>query len=155
MALVRCKSCGIDTSDSLERCPNCGRSPAGLSLASAVAVATEAANQATKTGAGSAASAQALKELSPKLRSVPRIVWIVAVLVILAVVPHAFPILAVLAILWMLSRGRQVSRTRERNVESEVLKILKSRTPPVRRAAANRPLERLRAAEQRTLKRDV
>ena len=152
MALVRCKSCGIDTSDSLERCPNCGGSPAGLSL---VAVATEAASQAAKAGANSDATAQALEKLSPQLRSIPRIVWIVAVLVILAAVPHAFPILVVLTILWMLGRGWHASGTRKRRVGSEALKILKGQTSSVRRPAADRPLERLRAVQQQTLKRDA
>jgi hypothetical protein len=154
MALVRCKSCGIDTSDSLDRCPNCGGSPTGLRLASVVAAATEAATQAAKAGGDAAAAAQALKKISPQLGSVPWIVWIVAVLVILAIVPHAFPILVVLAVLWMFGRGRQASRTTTRSMQDEVLRVLKSRAPSARRAA-DRPLEQLRLIEQKTLKRDA
>jgi hypothetical protein len=154
MALVRCKSCGIDTSDSLDRCPNCGGSPTGLRLASVVAAATEAATQAAKAGGDTEAAAQALKKIFPQLGAVPWIVWIVAVLVILAVVPHAFPILFVLAILWMFGRGRQPSQTTKRSMQNEVLRVLKSRAPSVRRAA-DRPLEQLRLIEQRTPKRDA
>ncbi len=155
MALVRCKSCGIDTSDSLERCPNCGGSPAGVRLASVVAAATEAASQAAKAGGDADAAVQALKKLSPQLGSVPRIVWIIAVLIVLAAAPHAFPILVVLAILWLFSRGRQASQKTERSVQSEVLQILKAGATSARRAPPARPLERLRIIEQRTLKRDA
>jgi hypothetical protein len=155
MALVRCKSCGIDTSDSLERCPICGGSPSGLRLASVVAVATEAASRAVEGDDKAQAAAQALSQISRQLPSVPRVVWIVAVLVLLAVVPHAFPILFVLAILWMFRRGRQASQKTQRSVQSEVLKVFKNQASSVRRAAADRPLERLRAIEQATLKRDA
>ncbi len=150
MALVRCKSCGIDTSDSLDRCPNCGGSPMGLRLASVVAAATEAA----KAGGDAEAAARALKKISPQLGSVPWVVWIVVVLVLLAVVPHAFPILVVLAILWMIGRGRQASQTTTRSMQNEVLRALKSRAPSVRRAA-DRPLVRLRLIEHKRLKRDA
>ena len=155
MSLVRCKSCGIDTSDSLERCPSCGGSPTGLRLASVVAVATEAASQAAKAGAGSDVAVEALKKLSPQLMSVPRIVWIIAGLIILAAIPHAFPILVVLTILWLLGRGRQASQKTERGVQNEVLQILKRQPSSARRAPADGPLERLRVIEQRTLKRDA
>jgi hypothetical protein len=154
MALVRCKSCGIDTSDSLERCPNCGGSPMGLRLTSVVAAATEAANQAAKAGGDARAAAQALKKISPQLGSVPWIVWIVAVLVMLAVMPHAFPVLVVLAILWLFGRGRRASQATAQSTQNEVLRILKSRAPSVRQAV-ERPLERLRLIEQRTPKRDA
>ncbi|MET0151394.1 MAG: hypothetical protein ABW298_02135 [Candidatus Binatia bacterium] len=155
MALVRCKSCGIDTSDSLERCPNCGGSPWGLRLASVVAAATEAASQAAKAGGDAEAAAQALRKISPLLGNVPRIVWIVAALVILAAVPHVFPIFVVLAILWLFGRGRQASQKTERSVQNEVLQILKGQALSARRAPADRPLERLRIIEQRTPKRDI
>ena len=151
MALVRCKSCGIDTSDSLERCPNCGGSPAGLRLASVVASAAEAA----KAGGDAEAAAQALKTLSPSLANVPRIVWPVAALIILAVVPHALPILVGLTVLWMFGRGRRASRDAERHTQDQVLQILKRQPSSARRASSDRPLERLRAMEQGTLKRDA
>jgi hypothetical protein len=151
MALVRCKSCGIDTSDSLERCPNCGGSPAGLRLASVVASAAEAA----KAGGDAEAAAQALKTLSPSLANVPRIVWPVAALIILAIVPHALPILVGLTVLWMLGRGRRASRDGERRTQDEVLQILKRQPSSARRSSSDRPLERLRAMEQGTLKRDA
>jgi hypothetical protein len=154
MALVRCKSCGIDTSDSLDRCPNCGGSPTGLRLASVVAAAAEAATQAAKAGGDAEAAAQALKRISPQLGSVPWIVWIVALLVILAVVPHAFPILVVSAILWMFGRGRQASQSTTRSMQNEVLRVLKNRAPSVR-GVGDRPLEQLRLIEQKTLKRDA
>jgi len=155
MALVRCKSCGIDTSDSLERCPICGGSPSGLRLASVVAAATEAASRAAEGGDKAEAAAQALSQISRQLPSVPRVVWILAVLVVLAAMPHAFPILFVLAILWMLSRGRQASQKTQRSLQSEVLKVFRNQASSARRAAADRPLERLRAIEQATLKRDA
>jgi hypothetical protein len=154
MALVRCKSCGIDTSDSLERCPNCGGSPTGVLLASVVAAATEAASRAATAGGDAEAAARALKKISPQLGNVPWIAWIVAALVMLAVVPHAFPILVVLAILWLFGRGRRASQAAEQSMQNEVLRILKSRAPSVGRAV-DRPLERLRLIEQRTLKRDA
>jgi flagellar biosynthesis component FlhA len=155
MALVRCKSCGIDTSDSLARCPICGSSPSGLRLASVVAAATEAANRAAEGGDKAQAAAQALSQISRQLPSVPRVVWIVAGLVVLAAIPHAFPILFVLAILWMFSRGRQTSQKTQRSLQSEVLKVFKNQASFARRAGADRPLERLRAIEQATLKRDA
>jgi hypothetical protein len=155
MALVRCKSCGIDTSDSLERCPICGGSPSGLRLGSVVAAASEAASRADEGDYKARAAAQALSQISRQLPSVPRVVWIVAVLAVLAAMPHAFPILFVLAILWMFSRGRQVSQKTQRSLQGEVLKVFKNQALSSRRAAADRPLERLRAIEQATLKRDA
>jgi flagellar biosynthesis component FlhA len=155
MALVRCKSCGIDTSDSLERCPNCGGSTSGLRLASVVAAATEAASRAAEGADKAEAATQALTKISPQLLRVPRIVWTAAVLFVLAVVPHAFPILVAAAILWTFSRGRQASQKTHRSLQSEVLQAFKNQASSARRAAAGRPLERLRAIEQATLKRDA
>jgi hypothetical protein len=155
MALVRCKSCGIDTSDSLERCPNCGGSPAGLRLTSVVASAAEAATEAAKASGDVEAAAQALRTLSPSLPNVPRIVWPIAALIILAVVPHALPILVGLTVLWMFGRGRRASQDAARNTQQEVLQILKRQPPSARRASSDRPLERLRDVEQRTLERDA
>ena len=155
MALVRCKNCGIDTSDSLERCPICGGSPSGLRLASVVAAATAAASRAAEGGDKAEAAAQALSTLSRQLPSVPRAVWIVAVLIVLAAMPHALPILFVLAILWMFSRGRQASQKTQRSLEGEVLKVFKNQASSARRAATSRPLERLRTIEQAMLKRDA
>jgi hypothetical protein len=156
MALVRCKSCGIDTSDSLERCPSCGGSRSGLSLASVVAAATEAASQAAaKAGGDGDAAARTLRKVSRQLPRVPPIVWIIGVLVILAAMPQAFPILVVLAILWLFRRGGQASQRTKRSVQNEALQILKRGVPSTRRAPAERPLEQLRVIEQRTLfKRD-
>jgi hypothetical protein len=155
MALIRCKSCGIDTSDSLERCPICGGSPSGLRLASVVAAATEAASRATAGGDKAEAAAQALSTLSRQLPSVPRVVWVVAALIVLAAMPHAFPILFVLAILWMFSRGRQASQNTQRSLQSEVLRVFKNQASSARRGTAHRPLERLRVIEQAKLKRDA
>jgi hypothetical protein len=155
MALVRCKSCGIDTSDSLERCPICGGSPSGRQLASVVAAATEAASRAADGGDKARAAAQALSQLSRQLPRVPGVVWVVAGLVLLAAVPHVLPILFVLAILWMFGRGRRASHETQRSMESEVLKVFKNRAPAAKQSAAGRPLERLRAIEQATLERDA
>jgi len=155
MALDRCKSCGIDTSDSLERCPICGGSPSGRRLASVVAAATEAASRAAEGGDKAQAAAQALSQITRQLPRVPRVVWIVGLLVVLAALPHAFPILLVSAILWMFSRGRQASQRTQRSLQSEVLEVFKNQASAARRPAADRPLERLRAIEQATLKRDA
>ena len=156
MALVRCKSCGIDTSDSLERCPICGGSPSGHRLASVVAAATEAASRAAEGGDKAEAAAQALSQISRQLPRVARVGWIVALLAMLVALPHAFPILFILAILWMFSRGRQASQRTQQSLQSDVLKVFKNRASSVaRRAGVDRPLERLRAIEQATLKRDA
>jgi len=155
MALVRCKSCGIDTSDSLERCPNCGGSPSGVGLASLVAAATEAASQAAAGADKADAAAPSLRTPPPQWSRIPRAAWIVGALVVLAVVPHAFPALVVAAILWLFSRARQASQSTSRTLQGEVLKVFKNEASSARRAGSARPLERLRTIERATLKRDA
>jgi hypothetical protein len=153
MALVRCKSCGIDTSDSLERCPICGGSPTAVGFASAVAAAKEAAGRAADAGVDPEAAARALKSLFPRLRGVPRIVWIVGALVILATVPHAFPILVVLTILWMIASGRSRGHERGRAGVREAREIFGGQASSIRQGT-DKPLEHLRGVERR-LKRHV
>jgi hypothetical protein len=146
MSLIRCPRCKLDTSDSLERCPNCG-------LAMGSAASTEPAGwsrdamPAPSPTASPPHAARAWTGVPRQLLRVPRALWVILVLVVLATVPHAFPLLIVLAIAWQLwQRAPSGGST----AQTEAWQVLLRELQGNRKGTPEKPLERLR-----TIARDL
>ena len=141
MSLIRCPSCKLDTSDSLVRCPNCGftlgSSPLLASLqshtADAIATSSTLAQGAARSGPFS------------QLASVPRMFWLTAVLVVLAFVPHAFPVLIVLAIAWQMFQRRSAG---DKKMQAEAWQAFVRELKGLNKSSSDKPLERLRRIER-------
>ena len=142
MSLIRCPRCKLDTSDSLDRCPNCG-------LAMGSVASTEPAGWSREQMPESAPTSSpppVARTGSPRqLLRIPGMVWMILVLVVLATVPHAFPLLIVAAIGWQIWRR---SRSGERTLQTEAWRVF-LREP-------EKPLERLQRIERELgTKRDL
>jgi len=141
MSLIRCPSCKLDTSDSLERCPNCGftlgSSPLLASLQSHAADAVATSSTLAQSASRSGALAQ--------LASVPKLFWLTLVLVVLAFVPHAFPVLIVLAIAWQMFQRRSAG---DRKLQLETWQAFVRELQGVQKGEPGKPLERLRRVER-------
>jgi hypothetical protein len=144
MSLIRCPRCKLDTSDSLDRCPNCGLamgSVASIELAGWSRDATPAPSPSTSA----TPAARAWSGVPRQLLHVPRVLWVILVLVVLATVPHAFPLLIVLAIAWQLW---QRSQSGERTVQSEAWRVFLRELQGGAKSAPEKPLERLQRIER-------
>ena len=169
MALIRCPGCRNDTSDSLAHCPNCGAplrgSGPGLFDRGA---ATQSPMPIARSEPGSFASATHTAPptpgvLDPASRAARGSGWstqakaigFVVVLVVLAVVPHSLPILAVLAVLWMMAnRTRAGSGSGPTQVEALRILVDEVRRPRSQ-TSTERPLERMRRLEEQLKRRNA
>jgi len=142
MSLIRCRNCKLDTSDTLERCPNCG-----IALGSAPARSpSESQRSVESIGALSSTRATpAAGNWIAQIGGVPRAFLLIGVLIVLATVPHTFPVLIVLAIVWQaLTRARSGERARQ----AEVWQVFQRDLKGAQKNPAEKPLERLRRIER-------
>jgi len=144
MSLIRCPRCKLDTSDSLERCPNCGLAMGSVASTELAAWSRDATLAPSPTAAAPHA-ARAGSGVPRQLLHVPRALWVILVLVVLATVPHAFPLLIVLAIAWQVWQRAQSG---ERTVQSEAWRVFLRELQGVAKSAPEKPLERLRRIER-------
>ena|SRR5438105_100085 len=144
MSLIRCPRCKLDTSDSLDRCPNCG-------LAMGSVASTEPAGwsrdemPAPVPTTSAPPVARARTGLPRQLLRIPGMLWIILVLVVLATVPHAFPLLIVLAIGWQVW---QRSRSGERTQQTEAWRVFLRELQATTKTTSEKPLERPRRIER-------
>jgi len=142
MSLIRCRNCKLDTSDTLERCPNCG-----IALGSApVASPSDSPRSVEATGTPSSPRATpAAGNWIAQIGGVPRAFLLIGVLIALATIPHALPVLIVLALVWQaLTRARSGERDRQ----AEVWQMFQRDLQSARQSPAEKPLERLRRIER-------
>jgi hypothetical protein len=152
MSLIRCPRCKLDTSDSLDRCPNCGLAM-GSAASTELAGWSRDATSAPSPISSAPHAARAWSVVPRHMLHVPRALWVILVLVVLATVPHAFPLLIVLAIAWQLWQRTQSG---ERTVQTEAWRVFLRELQGAAKSTPEKPLERLRRIERELgSKRDV
>jgi len=146
MALIRCPSCKLDTSDSLPTCPNC-LAPLGSSGHAAhwnPAIHGTASQAPITSATISSGGQQGLG--SSVLKSVPLPVWVILAGVALVAVPFVLPLILV-ALVWSAMAKRRGNR--ERSIGGEVFDIvLREARDMAKSRGEGRPLDRLKEIEQ-------
>ena len=152
MSLIRCPRCKLDTSDSLDRCPNCGIAMGSVASTEPAGWSRDAMPALAPTSS-SPPAANPRTGVSRQLLRIPAMLWMILVLVVLATVPHAFPLLIVLAIGWQVWQRR---RSGERMLQTEAWRAFLRELQSTAKTTPEKPLERLQRIERELgTKRDL